>query len=153
MMTHNPKTQRLERIEQGARSRKRARFAILIGSIFALGGWALVWQSGSGLLAQAPLVSEEYLLLGSPNRGAGEPMVFVNPKDSKNIIVVAMATLHRLPTGETPIIPRGTPEATLLRVKELSTPDGSRTDIAVTICQTTGEIDPLAPLKLTPLLH
>jgi len=72
------------------------------------------------------------LLLGSANRGAGEPIIFVNPKDYDNILVVAMATLNRLPTGETPIQPRGTPAATLLRVKELSTPDGSRTDIAVT---------------------
>jgi hypothetical protein len=76
--------------------------------------------------------SEEYLLLGSVDRGAGEPIVFVNPKDQNNILVVAMATLNQLPTGETPILPRGTPEATQLRIKELSTPDGSRTDIAVT---------------------
>jgi len=75
--------------------------------------------------------SDEYLLLGSPNRGAGEPMVFVNPKDSKNIIVVAMATLNHLPTGESPV-PRGQPGTVEIRVKELSTPDGSRTDIAVT---------------------
>jgi hypothetical protein len=79
----------------------------------------------------SPPKSEEYLLLGSPNRGAGEPILFVNPKDSNNIIVAAMATLNRLPTGETPIL-RGNPGATELRVKELSTPDGSRTDIAVT---------------------
>lgn len=76
--------------------------------------------------------SEEYLLLGNIDRGAGEPFVFVNPKDHDNILVVAMATLHRLPSGEAPIVPRNTPEGTLLRVKELSTPDGSRTDIAVT---------------------
>lgn len=83
--------------------------------------------------AQAnPVASEEYLLLGSPNRGAGEPWVFVNPKNPKNILVVAMATLNRLPTGEPPILPRGTPAATALRIKELSTPDGSRTDIAIT---------------------
>jgi len=75
--------------------------------------------------------SDEYLLLGSPNRGAGEPIVFVNPKDSKNIIVVAMATLNHLPTGESPI-PRGQPGTVEIRIKELSTPDGSRTDIAVT---------------------
>ena len=67
--------------------------------------------------------SDEYLLLGSPNRGAGEPMVFVNPKDSKNIIVVAMATLNHLPTGESPV-PRGQPGTVEIRVKELSTPDG-----------------------------
>ncbi len=81
--------------------------------------------------------SDEYLLLGSPNRGAGEPWVFVNPKDSNNIIVVGMATLNRLPAGEAPL-PHGgfgtppTPASREMRVKELSTPDGSRTDIAVT---------------------
>src|SRR6266567_6318011 len=75
--------------------------------------------------------SEEFLLLGSPNRGAGEPIIFVNPKDSNNILVVAMATLNHLPTGESPI-PRGQPGTVEIRVKELSTPDGSRTDIAVT---------------------
>src|SRR5438105_9167254 len=75
--------------------------------------------------------SEEFLLLGSPNRGAGEPIIFVNPKDSNNIIVTAMATLHRLPSGEAPV-GRGQPGATELRVKEFSVPDGSRTDIAVT---------------------
>jgi hypothetical protein len=80
--------------------------------------------------------SEEYLLLGSPNRGAGEPWVFVNPKNPKNIIVVAMATLNRLPDGETPLPRTGPPfhidpARTALRIKELSTPDGSRTDIAV----------------------
>ena len=80
---------------------------------------------------QPATVSDEYLLLGSPDRGAGEPWVFVNPKDHNNILVVAMATLNVLPTGETPI-PRGQPGATPLRIKELSTPDGSRTDIAVT---------------------
>jgi hypothetical protein len=76
--------------------------------------------------------SEEYLLLGSVNRGAGEPIIFVNPKDHDNIIVAAMATLNRLPGGETPIPQRGTPAAIELRIKELSTPDGSRTDIAIT---------------------
>ena len=76
--------------------------------------------------------SEEYLLLGNVNRGAGEPMVFVNPKDHDNIIVTAMATLNRLPGGETPILPRGTQAAIDLRIKELSTTDGSVTDIAVT---------------------
>ena len=76
--------------------------------------------------------SDEYLLLGGVNRGAGEPFVFVNPKDHDNIIVAAMATLNRLPDGSAPILPRGTEASILLRVKELSTPDGSRTDIAVT---------------------
>ena len=98
--------------------------------------------SGIGLKAQSAdePKSEEYLLLGSPNRGAGEPWVFVNPKNSNNILVVAMATLNRLPTGEAPLPRtfepgqpfRPDPARTALRIKELSTPDGSRTDIAVT---------------------
>jgi hypothetical protein len=84
-------------------------------------------------------VSDEFLLLGNVNRGAGEPIVFVNPKDPNNIIVTAMATLNRLPTGEYPIQrfnpggpPKINPAATELRIKELSVPNGSRTDIAIT---------------------
>src|SRR5204863_2282869 len=38
---------------------------------------------------------------------------------------------NHLPTGESPI-PRGQPGTVEIRVKELSAPDGSRTDIAVT---------------------
>jgi hypothetical protein len=85
--------------------------------------------------------SEEYLLLGNPDRGAGEPWVFVNPKDSNNIIVAAMSTLNRLPTGETPVARMGppppgpmtpNPARTALRIQELSTPDGSITEIAIT---------------------
>ena len=94
-------------------------------------------HSQSGTVPAAPL-SDEYLLLGDANRGAGEPIIFVNPKDPNNIIVTAMATLNRLPTGEVPIQrfnpggpPKINPAATQLRIKELSTPDGSRTDIAI----------------------
>lgn len=96
---------------------------VVICSVFAV-----------GLQAQSAgeTKSEEYLLLGGPDRGAGEPWVFVNPKDSNNIIVVAMATLNVLPDGETPIPHDNSNEATILRVHELSTPDGSRTDIAIT---------------------
>ena len=102
--------------------------AFLAGAMTLAGTAALSWQTPSAAVPP----SDEVLLLGSANRGAGEPIIFVNPKDSNNIIVVAMATLNRLPGGEIPV-PRGTPEATALRVKELSTPDGSRTDIAVTL--------------------
>src|SRR6185437_543924 len=108
--------------------------AVMLVSVAAIFVTALNAQSTS-----APK-SEEYLLLGSAERGAGEPWVFVNPKDSNNIIVVAMATLNRLPSGEAPLArtfepgqpSRLDPARTALRVKELSTPDGSRTDIAVT---------------------
>ena len=140
---------------------RRARFWIWVafGVCAILVTTVLLAQQANQLQYQ----SEEYLLLGSPDRGAGEPFVFSNPKDRDNIIVAAMATLNRLPSGEAPLpggmfggargaapgasggapgaAPGGAPggaalttpsERTLLRVKELSVPDGSRTDIAIT---------------------
>jgi hypothetical protein len=38
--------------------------------------------------------SEEYLLMGDAIRGAGEPVIVINPKNLNNIIVGAMANLH-----------------------------------------------------------
>ena len=37
---------------------------------------------------------EEYLLIGNAVRGAGEPVIAINPKNPDNIIVGAMANLH-----------------------------------------------------------
>src|SRR5437870_4153889 len=84
-------------------------------------------------------VSDEYLILGDANRGAGEPMIAVNRKDPNNILIVAMATLHRLPNGEIPdgVIPPSGPgvggavHSATQRVRELSTQDETVTDIAV----------------------
>jgi hypothetical protein len=41
--------------------------------------------------------SEEYLLLGDAMRGAGEPMIALDPTDRKNIIVVATGSLQQIP--------------------------------------------------------
>ena len=84
-------------------------------------------------------ISEEYLILGDANRGAGEPMIAINRKDPNNILIVAMATLHRLPNGEIPdgVIPPSGPgvggavHSATQRVRELSTQDETVTDIAV----------------------
>jgi len=40
--------------------------------------------------------SEEYLILGDATRGAGEPMIAVDPTDPNNIIVVAMGNVQQL---------------------------------------------------------
>ena len=40
--------------------------------------------------------SEEYLLLGNAVRGAGEPMIAVDPTDPRNIVAVAMGNLQQL---------------------------------------------------------
>jgi hypothetical protein len=53
-----------------------------------------------GVAAQAQsknsFKSEEYLLLGNATRGAGEPMIAVDPTNPENIVVIAMGSLHRL---------------------------------------------------------
>jgi hypothetical protein len=41
--------------------------------------------------------SVEYLLLGDATRGAGEPMIAVDPTNPQNIVVTAMGTLFQLP--------------------------------------------------------
>lgn len=52
---------------------------------------------GRGAIAPAtPALSEEYLLLGDATRGAGEPMVAIDPTDPKNIVAVAMGNLFNL---------------------------------------------------------
>jgi hypothetical protein len=40
--------------------------------------------------------SPKYLLLGNANRGAGEPMVAVDPTNPNNIIAVAMGSVQQL---------------------------------------------------------
>ena len=92
----------------------------------------LMAQSSMPAPTSGDTKSDEFLLLGDADRGAGEPWVFINPKDPKNIIVAAMATLHVLPDGETPVPHDNSVAATINRVHELSVPDGSRTDIAIT---------------------
>lgn len=48
-------------------------------------------------------ISEEYLLLGNSTRGAGEPMVAVDPSDPRHIIAVAMGNLQLLPGYRPPV--------------------------------------------------
>jgi hypothetical protein len=49
----------------------------------------------ASLHAQVP-VSEEYLLMGDATRGAGEPMIAVDPTNPKNIVAVAMGNLQQI---------------------------------------------------------
>ena len=48
--------------------------------------------------------SEEYLLLGNATRGAGEPMIAVDPTDPKNIIAVGMGSVQRIIVGGKPAV-------------------------------------------------
>ena len=71
----------------------------------ALAGGATIAQRGRGAGgADAPtpaFTSDEYLLFGNATRGAGEPMVAVDPVDPRHIIVVAMGNLHLIDGKQT----------------------------------------------------
>jgi hypothetical protein len=76
------------------RARGVAGLTILVG----LAGMTLSAQRPPGPPA-VPLpeyASEEYLLLGDATRGAGEPMIAVDPTNPKNIIAVAMGSVQQL---------------------------------------------------------
>jgi len=74
----------------------------LLAGVAALGS---IFSGGSPALGQQPTIDlpvnqmtsykgEEYLLIGNAVRGAGEPVIAINPKDPNNIIVGAMANLN-----------------------------------------------------------
>ena len=72
---------------------------------------------------------EEFLLIGDANRGAGEPVIAINPKDPNNIIVGGMANLHYV-EGE----PLGVGQERVsveARVKYRNTPGASITTFAI----------------------
>lgn len=54
------------------------------------------WLQAQNPVAAPAYPSEEYLLLGDATRGAGEPMLAIDPTNPKNMIAVAMGSLHRL---------------------------------------------------------
>lgn len=60
-------------------------------------------RSGRGGPPPEKPVTEEYLLLGDSTRGAGEPMVAVDPIDPRHIIAVAMGNLQILPGYKAPV--------------------------------------------------
>lgn len=70
-----------------------------------IGVWA---RQGRGPAQNQPPVpafkSEEYLLLGNATRGAGEPMIAVDPTNPNNIIAVAMGSLQRIIVDGKPAI-------------------------------------------------
>jgi hypothetical protein len=79
---------------------KRSRVVVLATAV--VGGWL----AGAVIRGQQPprpaappvptFKSEEYLLLGNANRGAGEPMIAVDPTDPRNLVAVAMGSIQQL---------------------------------------------------------
>jgi hypothetical protein len=75
----------------------------LLGGIAAWGQAVPGGRGGRGGPPPERPVSEEYLLLGDATRGAGEPMVAVDPADPHQIIAVAMGNLQILPGFKPPV--------------------------------------------------
>lgn len=80
---------------------KKVAFAVggVLLALMSAVAWAQVdpdENSPGTRTASAAPVSEEYLLLGNATRGAGEPMVAVDPTDPNNIIVVAMGNIQQV---------------------------------------------------------
>jgi hypothetical protein len=71
--------------------------AACVGAVGVTLGALAPQQPGRGQMPAPPSYpSEEYLLLGNANRGAGEPMIAVDPTNPKNIIAVAMGSVQQL---------------------------------------------------------
>ena len=75
-------------------------------AVFGGGNLAIGQQSAIDLpVNQATSYKgEEFLLIGDANRGAGEPVIAINPNDPNNILVGAMASSNYvegepIPTG------------------------------------------------------
>jgi len=71
---------------------------------------------------------EEFLLIGNAIRGAGEPVIAINPKNPNNIIVGGMANLHYV-EGQPPWGGRGLSQAVIIPYR--NTPDSSITIFAI----------------------
>lgn len=82
---------------------QRAGLAVTAASFLAISRIAFAQADPDGdvpapkaVAAPSWPVSDEYLLLGDATRGAGEPMIAVDPTNPKNIIAVAMGNIQQV---------------------------------------------------------
>ena len=112
------------------------RFNLLISGVLAFaaasgGGPAQAQQATIDLPIDLTTTykGEEFLLIGNAVRGAGEPVIVINPKNPNNIIVGAMANLHYVEGA-----PLGGPQERIsveARVKYRNTPGSSISSYAI----------------------
>ena len=81
-------------------TRGPAGIGLFIG-LTAIAGTAVLAQRGGRRAPEPPPKSEEYLLFGNASRGAGEPMVAVDPVDPRHVLAVAMGNLHLIDGSHT----------------------------------------------------
>src|SRR5207344_3326439 len=119
------------------RFRKMKRIPWLLAGGIALlsihGGTATAYGQQSAIDLPVNLTTsykgEEFLLIGNAVRGAGEPVIAINPKNPNNIIVGAMANLHYV---EGAPLGTGTQRITVeARVKYRNTPGSSISVFAI----------------------
>jgi hypothetical protein len=104
-----------------------------IVTVLAGSGWIFSAREQSDLPVNqtASYKGEEYLLIGNSVRGAGEPVIVINPKNPNNLIVGAMANLNHV-EGE----PIGVGQQRVsieARVKYRNTPGSSISTYAVSL--------------------
>lgn len=82
---------------------KSIRFAATAASLIAMSGIAFAQvdpdedaPAAKAAASASRMPSDEYLLLGDATRGAGEPMIAVDPTNPKNIIAVAMGNIQQV---------------------------------------------------------
>jgi hypothetical protein len=67
---------------------------VFVAALVVLTAVPGVTQRGRGGPTEPPPKSEEFLLFGNSYRGAGEPMIAVDPVDSRHVLAVAMGNVH-----------------------------------------------------------
>jgi len=72
---------------------QQSRF-VFVAALVVLTAVPGVTQRGRGGPTEPPPKSEEFLLFGNSYRGAGEPMIAVDPVDSRHVLAVAMGNVH-----------------------------------------------------------
>lgn len=100
----------------------------------------LVFAGGSPANGQQPIANlpvnqatsykgEEFLLIGSATRGAGEPIIVIHPKDPNIILVGAMANLHHVEGQRLIVSEHGFDPESLIAYR--NTPDTSISTYAI----------------------
>lgn len=97
-------------------------------AVFCWGGAASA-QQDLPVNQQTSYKGEEFLLIGNANRGGGEPVIAIDPKNPDNIIVGAMANLHYVMGQSLEMTPQGFEPESLMKYR--NTPGTSISEYAI----------------------
>jgi hypothetical protein len=103
----------------------------VLASILAGCNFANCQKPGTGLAVNhaTSYKGEEYLLAGSASRGAGEPIIAIDPKDPNTILVGVSANLHQVEGQSLVVTEKGFDPDSLVVYR--NTPDSSISTFAI----------------------